>query len=66
MAWCLYKANVEISVVVPHEDMIQSTSKFTYTTLGPIPKGHFILPQAYFLNHVHALVIVASYWKQPI
>ena len=44
---------VEISMVVPWENENQSTSRSSYMTLEPIPKGHFILTQTQLLNHVN-------------
>lgn len=35
---------VEITVAVPQEDANWFVSRFNYTTLGLILKGHFILP----------------------
>ena len=58
-------ATKEISVVVPQEDGTQSASRSSYTTLGHILKGHFMLSQRHLFNHVVvALFIIARDRKQ--
>lgn len=49
----IYTAIAEIGVAVPPEDRNQSFSRPSYTTLGHMPKKHFILPQRNLLKHVH-------------
>lgn len=44
---------MKISVVVPQEDGNESILRSSYTALGHILKGCFILPQGHLLNHVH-------------
>lgn len=39
-------------MAVPQEDTYQSTSNSSNMTLGETPKGLFIVPMIYFLNHV--------------
>ena len=46
--------------VDPQEDGNPSTSRPSYTSLGHIPKGHFILPQRHLLNHVYSRISVVS------
>jgi hypothetical protein len=44
---------MDISMVVPYKNRNQSTSRSSYTTLGHIPKGYFILPQEH-LTHIYS------------
>ena len=57
--WWEYKLTdtMEISAVVSQEDGNQFISRYTYTTLGYIPKGSFILPQRHLLNYIHCCSI---------
>jgi hypothetical protein len=50
-------ATMEVNGVVPQEDEGCSTSRFSCTTLGHIPKGCLILPQGHLLNYVHCCCI---------
>lgn len=47
------RAILEISVVVPQEAESRSTLKSSYSVLGYIPKGFYILLRRYLLFHVH-------------
>ena len=50
-----YTATIEItiSVVVPQEAGNSSTTRSSYTNLGHLPKGLYILLQSELLVHVH-------------
>ena len=48
---------MEVGVVVLQEDENLSTSRSSYTTLGHIPKGCFILHQRHLLDHPHCCSI---------
>ena len=57
---------MKIRVVIPQEDGNQSTSRSSYTTIGHIPKGCFILQKRHLLSHVIAVLFnTARNWKQP-
>lgn len=43
----------EMIAAVPQTDTYQTTSRWTHTTLGHIPKGHTNLPK----DHVHCIFI---------
>lgn len=47
------RAILEISLVVPQEAESRSTLKSSYSVLGYIPKGFYILFRRYLLIHVH-------------
>ena len=51
---------VEISVDVSQEAENQSASRSSYTTLGHIPKGLYVLQQTYLLIQVHCCSIYHS------
>ena len=49
---CVCIVTMEISVVVPQKNINQSFSRSSYSTLGPIHKEHFVLPQRHLFIHV--------------
>ncbi|ERE82814.1 hypothetical protein H671_2g7168 [Cricetulus griseus] len=55
-----HTATLEISMVVPQENGIQSTSRSSNSTLRHIPKRCTIIQPGYLLNHVHSSIICNS------
>lgn len=50
-------STTEINKELPPETRNQSTSRYSQTTLGHVPKGCFILPQRHQFSHVHCCSI---------
>jgi hypothetical protein len=58
-------ASIEINMVVSPNVINKATSRFSYATLGNIPKGCSMLPQGCLLSYaIVVLFIVAKKWKQ--
>ena len=62
--WQTHTATIWMSVTISHKDGNQSTLRPSYTTLGHIPTGHFILQQRYFPMFIVALFVISRIWKQ--
>ena len=60
-------ATVEISTVISQKIRNQSTSRFSNTTFGHIPKGGTLTTQGHvLLNYVHnSITRNARIWQQP-
>jgi hypothetical protein len=57
---------MDIGVVVSQEDRNQITSRSSYTTLGHISKGYFILLQETLGQLFIAVIFITDRnWKQP-
>ena len=54
-------ATFEINMEISQKTRNQSPLRYSYTTLGNIPKRCSILPQGYLLNYIHRNFIINKY-----
>lgn len=58
-------STMQIRVAIPREGGNRSTLWSNYTTLGNIPKRHFVFLQRHFLNQFHCSYIHSSQIWEP-